>query len=130
MTRIEQRGAVAFTRAGRGGDPVDYPVGVCLLENDAAVPFNQPQSFAFCRTSSRSRQRKLAVCAIVRPWAISFVRSLISASDQGSPEFASIGFTPKAQLSGGEARTHHRPRQNAPTVCATVRRCFLSRADD
>jgi hypothetical protein len=30
-----------------------------------------------CRTSSSSRQRKLAVSAIVRPWAISFVRSLM-----------------------------------------------------
>ena len=41
-----------------------------------------PSSFAFCRTSSSSRQRKLAVSAIVRPWAISFVRSMMSISDQ------------------------------------------------
>ena len=27
-------------------------------------------SFAFCRTSSTSRQRKLAVCANVRPWRV------------------------------------------------------------
>ncbi len=33
-------------------------------------------SFIFARTSYTSRQRKLAVSAIVRPWAISFVRSL------------------------------------------------------
>jgi hypothetical protein len=86
----------------------------------------KPSSFIFARTSYTSRQRKLAVSAIVRPWSSSFLRSLISASDQGSPEFASIGFTP-AQLSGGEgvppkARAHHRPRQNAPTVRAESRR--------
>jgi len=53
---------------------------------------SNPSSFAFCRTSSSSssRQRKLAVSAIVRPWASSFVRSLMSISDHG-PEFASIG---------------------------------------
>ena len=51
--------------------------------------FGQPK-LIFARTSYTSRHRKLAVSAIVRPWAISFLRSLISASDQGSPEFASI----------------------------------------
>jgi hypothetical protein len=58
MTRLEQRGAVAFA--------------VVIL--------------IALRTSYSSRQRKLAVSAIVRPWASSFVRSLISISDQGSPE--------------------------------------------
>ena len=52
---------------------------------------SNPSSFAFCRTSSSSLQRKLAVSATVRPWASSFLRSLISASDHGSPELASIG---------------------------------------
>jgi hypothetical protein len=37
-----------------------------------------------------SLQRKLAVSANVLPRAISVIRSLISISDQGSPEFASI----------------------------------------
>jgi hypothetical protein len=76
---------------------------------------SNPSSFAFCRTSSSSRQRKLAVSERTRPrlddgvvvlplsrrtpplrLAVrsvrpARVRSLISASDQGSPEFASIG---------------------------------------
>jgi hypothetical protein len=50
-------------------------------------------SFIFARTSYTSRHRKLAVSAIVRPWSSSFLRSLMSASDHGAPEFASIGFS-------------------------------------
>jgi hypothetical protein len=85
--------AVAFTGATnrRGGDPVNHTVGLCVLENYADVLFDQPQLLRLLPDLIQVPARKLAVCAIVRPWAISFVRSLISASDQGSPEFASIG---------------------------------------
>src|SRR3954454_1299137 len=62
-------------------DPVDHATGRWLIS---------PNSLAFCRTSSRSRQRKVAVSSMVRPPASSFVRSLISVSDQGSSEVASM----------------------------------------
>jgi hypothetical protein len=43
VSRIEQRGAAAFRcRDGRGGDPADYAVGLCVLEDDAGVLFGQP----------------------------------------------------------------------------------------
>ena len=54
-----------------------------------------PSSFAFCRTSFSSRQRKLAVSAVVRPWAISFVRSLMSIADQ-----ARLSLRPSSYLAG------------------------------
>jgi len=54
----------------------------------AARPIQAPSSSRGPRPSSR--QRKLAVCATVRPWAISFLKSLMSILDQGLPEFASI----------------------------------------
>jgi hypothetical protein len=85
MTRLEQRGAVAFTCMG-----VAVMV-ILLITWFGHQLFDHRNSLAFRRTSSSSLQRKLAVSAIVRPWAISFVRSLMSISDQGSPEFASMG---------------------------------------
>ena len=60
MNRIEQRGCgIHRCRARRGG----------ALENDAPLArlLGQGGSFIFARTSYTSRQRKLAVSAIVRP---------------------------------------------------------------
>ena len=83
MTRLEQHGAVAFafvTAARR------RRLGACLMGMALADTFFlttvKPSSFIFARSSYTSRQRKLAVSAIVRPWSISFLRSLISAGQQ------------------------------------------------
>jgi hypothetical protein len=112
MTRLEQHGAVAFafvTAARR------RRLGACLMGMALADTFFlttvKPSSFIFARTSYTSRQRKLAVSAIVRPWSSSFLRSLISASDQGSPEFAShrlhSGTTERGR--GGSAQSARTP---------------------
>jgi hypothetical protein len=48
-----------------------------------------------------SRQRKLAVSAIVRPWAISFVRSPMSIADQARLSFASYLAGPACGIHAG-----------------------------
>ena len=35
MTRLDQRGAVAFTGRGCRGDPANHPLGIFVLEDDA-----------------------------------------------------------------------------------------------
>jgi len=83
-----------------------------------------PSSFIFSRTSSSSRQRKLAVCATVRPWAISFLRSLMSILDQGLPEFASIVVVCLVGATSHECRTTLPvPRERAGRRHSLMRVC-------
>ena len=90
MTRLEQRGGLALAVVIL----IALVIAVWGLFYRTTRRFpgrvTSPNSFIFARTSATSLQRKLAVFAIDRPWSSSFLRSLISASDQGSPEFASM----------------------------------------
>jgi len=89
MTRLEQRGAPAFA--------VVIFIALVIVEDDDAPLarlLGQPKLLHLSAHLVHVPAKELAVSAIVRPWSSSFLRSLISASDQGSPEFASIGITP------------------------------------
>jgi hypothetical protein len=66
-------------------------VGLCVLENYADVLFDQPQLLRLLPDLIQVPAKEARRLREVRPWASSFVRSLISISDQGSPEFASMG---------------------------------------
>src|SRR4051812_19579130 len=69
-------------------------MGAVLEDDDAPLArlLGQPKLLHLSAHLVHVPARKLAVSAIVRLWSSSFLRSLISASDQGSPEFASINF--------------------------------------
>jgi hypothetical protein len=82
-----------------------------------------PSSFAFCRTSFSSRERKLAVSAIVRPWAISFVTSLMSIADQARPSFASYLAGPAC---GINARNEHCSFPRKTRMALTLRPTGMS----
>ena len=111
MRRLEQRGAVAFAA-------MVVAVVVILLITLSGPPFLaalarlQPKLLHLRADPATSRHRKLAVSAIVRPWSISFLRSLKSASDQGSPSLRPSGCSWIGQLSAGDG-VPPRPRPYA-----------------
>jgi hypothetical protein len=80
---------------GGGGHPADHRVGLSVLENDADVLFGQPKLLRLLPDLIVVPAKEGGCFRQGSAVAISFVRSRISISDQGSPEFASKRASPK-----------------------------------